>query len=536
MRRGDGLLDRGRIALRRGRKRPLEIVEHVCRRVAQRGDRACGGAGRAQLGGDAQHIRLADGELRGIDRRRERRAGSLETGERRARLNNGAAAVLERAGRSIEPIFRCGIAGKDERRPGTRLVDRGGEQLLQPVERRVRASRRLRHGHNLPRVARRIGIDRIGRTPSEEQQTAQGGQDSQQRRTPAQAAYHLLVDRAVIRGLPKAELHQHLDGAVRPATAVELGGEIGLRLDLDEARRQLVAPAHGATQAELLAYFEVPLELLQTGDALRRVSAELVNDLAADGVTYAEIRWAPRLHLRSGLSVASVIEAVADGVEAGRSRLGPGAPVIGLIVTAMRSHPPMANVELARTAAEHGSPVVGFDLAGPEAAFPAPPHAAAFRAAEAAGLRLTAHAGEVPGSERIREAVRLGVERIAHGVTVGADTELVDLVRDRDLTLDLCPTSNVQAGIVASLAEHPLAALHRAGVSVTLSTDDRTVSDTTLTDEIIAVTAALSLEPEELAAIALNGFDRAFAASEVIAPLRQRAAEAWQAWAAGVIA
>lgn len=342
-----------------------------------------------------------------------------------------------------------------------------------------------------------------------------------------------MVDRAVIRGLPKAELHQHLDGSVRPATAVELGAEIGLRLDLEEARRRLVAPPHGADQAELLLYFDFPLELLQTTVALRRVSAELVSDLAVDGVTYAEIRWAPRLHLRGGLSVAEVIDAVAGGVEAGRRRLGADAPAIGLIITAMRSHPPMANVDLARIAAEHGPPVVGFDLAGPEAAFPAPPHAAAFRAAEAAGLRLTAHAGEVPGSERIHEVVRLGVERIAHGVTVGADAELVELVRSRDLTLDLCPTSNVQAGIVASLAEHPLAALHRAGVSVTLSTDDRTVSDTTLTDEIVAVAAALALAPSELAAIALNGFDRAFATLDTIAPLRQRAANAWQAWAAG---
>lgn len=320
---------------------------------------------------------------------------------------------------------------------------------------------------------------------------------------------------------------------MRPATAVELGGALGMRFDLEEAERLLVAPPQGRDQAELLTYFDLPLELLQTAPALRRVTAELIADMAADGIVYGEIRWAPRLHLRDGLSVAAVIDAVADGVADARRSLAASMPEIGLIVTAMRSHPPPANVELARVAGAHGPPVVGFDLAGPEAAYPAPPHAAAFRAAEAEGLRLTAHAGEVPGSERIRDVIGLGIERIAHGVTVASDPELIALVRARDLTLDLCPTSNVQAGIVASLAAHPLALLHRAGVSVTLSTDDRTVSATTLTDEIIAVCAALELRPDELAAIQLNAFDRAFASSAVMGPLRRDAAAAWSAWASG---
>jgi adenosine deaminase len=316
---------------------------------------------------------------------------------------------------------------------------------------------------------------------------------------------------------------------------VELGAALGMRFDLEEAERLLVAPPQGRDQAELLEFFDLPLELLQTAPALRRVTAELVADMAADGIVYGEIRWAPRLHLRGGLSVAAVIEAVADGIVDARGSLAAPMPEIGLIVTAMRSHSPLANVELARIAAAHGTPVVGFDLAGPEAAFPAPPHAAAFRAAESEGLRLTAHAGEVPGSERIRDVIGLGIERIAHGVTVAADPELIELVRARDLTLDLCPTSNVQAGIVASLAAHPLAVLHRAGVSVTLSTDDRTVSGTTLTDEIIAVSAALELSADELAAIALNAFDRAFAPSAVIEPLRGDAASAWSAWASGLL-
>jgi adenosine deaminase len=334
-----------------------------------------------------------------------------------------------------------------------------------------------------------------------------------------------------LEALPKAELHLHLDGAMRLQTAVELAQENGLTMTLEEARSRLVAPARCANQAELLTYFDLPIALLQTAAALRRVSAELMLDLAADGILYAEVRWAPRLHLERGLSVREVIEAVALGIADTANALGPSTPLIGLIVTGMRSHPPAANVELARTGAAFGPPVVGFDLAGPELAFPAPPHAAAFRAAEAGGLGLTAHAGEVAGPERIREALDLGVSRIAHGVTAAEDPEVMELLRERDVTLDLCPTSNVQAGIVADLASHPLARLARAGVSVTISTDDRTVSDTTLSAEMARTARALGLTPMELAEIAVNAFGRGFAPPAVLQPMRAFAARAWGAWA-----
>jgi adenosine deaminase len=341
------------------------------------------------------------------------------------------------------------------------------------------------------------------------------------------------TDVATFRALPKAELHQHLDGSLRPSTAVELAEEAGIPLAPDEAVRRMVGPERCRDQAELLTYFDLPIVLLQSAAGLRRAARELVEDLAADGVRYAEIRWAPRLHLQRGLSVTEVIEAVAAGVADARS--GSSETVVGLIVTAMRSHPPAANVLLARAAAEFGPPVVGFDLAGPEAEWPAPPHAAAFRAAADGGLSLTAHAGEVPGAERLREVLAFGVTRIAHGVTAADDADLQAALRDGDVTLDLCPTSNVQAGIVASLAEHPLARLHRAGVSVTLSTDDRTVTGTSLSAEYTAVTEALGLAPEEVARIAVNGFRRAFGPPGAMRGLIAQAEAAWQGWAAARI-
>ncbi len=338
---------------------------------------------------------------------------------------------------------------------------------------------------------------------------------------------------ADIQRLPKAELHQHLDGSVRPSTAVELAAAIGMDLDLDEARRRMVAPRRCRDQAELLGFFDLPIALLQTREALTRVAGELIDDLAADGIRYAEIRWAPRLHLESGLSVADVIDAVAIGAAGRAAVLGPAMPLVGLIVTAMRSHPPAANVELARIAGAIGHPVVGFDLAGPEAEYPAPPHALAFSTADAAGLSLTAHAGEVAGPGRVREVLDFGVRRVAHGVTAAGDEELLAVLRARDIALDLCPTSNVQAGIVAAIADHPLAELHRADVAVTLSTDDRTVTGTSLTDEMARCAAELALSRDELAVIALNGFRRGFAPPALLGPVTADAERAWDAWRAG---
>jgi adenosine deaminase len=333
-----------------------------------------------------------------------------------------------------------------------------------------------------------------------------------------------------LRRLPKAELHQHLDGALRPQTAVELAAGVGMSLSLDEARQRLVAPVRCRDQADLLSYFDLPVSLLQSTAALRRAAAELVEDMAADGTTYGEIRWAPRLHMDGGLGVSEVIDAVSSGVADAREAAG-SSPLIGLIVTAMRSHPPGANVELARRAAAFGPPVVGFDLAGPEAEYPAPPHSAAFRVAGAAGLGLTAHAGETPGSAHIWEVLEFGISRVAHGAPAIDDPDLVQSLRERGVTLDMCPTSNVQAAIVPDLASHPVARLHRAGVSVTLSTDDRTVSNTTLSDELARVALATGMTPDELAEIAINGFRRAFSAPLELATRRAEAAQAWHAWA-----
>ncbi len=285
---------------------------------------------------------------------------------------------------------------------------------------------------------------------------------------------------------------------------------------------------------------DLPIALLQDEEALERTARELVLDVATDGTRYVEVRWAPALHTRGGLSLDQVIAAVAAGTGHGAGETGITAR---LIVTAMRSHEPSLNVSVAEAAARAGRAgragvsdraggeawVVGFDLAGPEAAFPdATLHGRAFEAARSGGLRITLHAGEWGGPTQVRAALRLDPERIAHGAGAIEDPALIAELRDRGVTLDLCPTSNVQAGLYPSVAAHPLRALARAGVPVTLSTDARTVSSVTLVREYRRARREAGLTLAELWAIDRRALDVAFAAESDLIPLRRE----FDAWAA----
>ena len=339
--------------------------------------------------------------------------------------------------------------------------------------------------------------------------------------------------RAVLRRMPKAELHLHLDGSVLPATALELATSrrIEAPRTLAGMRGELIAPERCADQAELLKAFDLPIALMQDAEALERIAAELIEVKAADGVRYAEIRWGPLLHTRRGLSLEDGIAAVVRGANAAAvSSDANRRPIaVRLIATALRSHDPIDNVRLAEVAAGfRDEGLTGWDLAGPEAAYPDPlVHRRSFEAARAGGLRITLHAGEWGGAAQVRRALALDPERIAHGPGAIDDPVLVAELIARGVTLDLCPTSNVQAGIVSSLAEHPLARLHRAGVPVTLSTDDRTVSDIELTDEYERALDAIGLGLDELWAIDRQALVGAFAEEATLAPLRAE----FEAWA-----
>jgi adenosine deaminase len=333
----------------------------------------------------------------------------------------------------------------------------------------------------------------------------------------------------LLRRMPKAELHLHLDGSLRPATAFELARARGLAggMTPDAMAARLAAPDRCRDQAELLATFDLPVAILQDAESLRRAAGELVEDVAGDGTRYAEIRWAPGLHVRGGLTLRDGIAAVVAGVRDGIARVAhaasargsaagspDGAPpvTVRLIAVAMRSHDPGDNVRVAETAAGFlGEGVTGFDLAGLEGAYPDPmAHVQAFAAARAAGLGITVHAGEWGGPAQVRRALALEPARIAHGSPAADDPSLVDELRVRGVTLDLCPTSNAQAGIVDGLERHPLPRLARAGVPVTLSTDDRTVSRLTLVEEYRRAVERLGITLPELWAMDRHALEVAF--------------------------
>jgi adenosine deaminase len=331
--------------------------------------------------------------------------------------------------------------------------------------------------------------------------------------------------------MPKAELHLHLDGSLRVDTALELARTraIDAPRTWEGMFAALVAPLPCRSQAELLRAFDLPIALMQDAEALERIACELVETKAADGVRYVEIRWGPLLHVVGGLPLAEGIEAVCRGAAAAAGRVG---VEVRLICTALRSHDPVANVGLAETAARfRDRGMTGWDLAGPEEAFPDPMlHADAFAAARAGGLRITLHAGEWGGAAQVRRALALDPERIAHGPGAIDDPELCRELIARGVALDLCPTSNWQAGIVATVGAHPLARLHRAGVSVTLSTDDTTVSDVTVSEEYGRAVAEIGVTLPELWAIDRRALDVAFAEETALAPMRA----SFDAWAAGI--
>jgi adenosine deaminase len=327
--------------------------------------------------------------------------------------------------------------------------------------------------------------------------------------------------RAFLAAMPKAELHLHLDGSLRIETALELARtrDVDAPRTVEAMRAALVAPMPCTSQAELLRAFDLPIALMQDAEALERIAAELVETKAAESVRYLEIRWGPLLHVARGLSLSDGIAAVARGARDAATRTG---TEVRLICTALRSHDPAANRELAEVAARFiGDGLTGWDLAGPEERFPDPQlHASAFAAARAGGLRITLHAGEWGGAAQVRRALQMDPERIAHGPGAIDDPALCRELIDRAVTLDLCPSSNWQAGIVPSIAAHPLGRLQRLGVPVTLSTDDTTVSDLSLTDEYERAIDQIGITIDELWAIDLHALDVAFAGAATLGALK----------------
>ena len=332
-----------------------------------------------------------------------------------------------------------------------------------------------------------------------------------------------MIERSLIEQAPKVLLHDHLDGGLRPTTVIELARENGYdglpTTDPGELAQWFMAGANRKSLELYLEGFDHTVGVMQTREAIVRVAEECVEDLAADGVVYAEVRFAPELSTRNGLSLDEVTEAVLEGFDRGSQAYGIG---MGFIVTAMRQF--ARSVEVAELAIRHRDQgVIGFDVAGPEAGFPPTRYLDAFNLIHQANFNLTIHAGEAFGLPSIWEALQwCGAHRLGHGVrivddiTVGQDGEiamgrLASYVRDQRVPLEMCPTSNVHTGAASSIEEHPIDLLRRLRFRVTVNTDNRLMSGITLSDEFDAMSSAFGFGLDEMQWLTLNAMKSAFA-------------------------
>lgn len=330
-----------------------------------------------------------------------------------------------------------------------------------------------------------------------------------------------------IKVAPKALLHDHLDGGLRPATIVDLAREFGYRdLPTEDPGELARWFRRGADRKRLELYLETFVHttgVMQHRDAIMRVAAECAEDLAADGVAYAEVRYAPELSTRAGLTLDEAISAVLDGFRAGEARAAAsGHPiVVGFLVIAMREA--ARSLEVARAAIRwRDAGVVGFDIAGPEQGFPPSLHRPAFDLLRHEAMRITVHAGESDGLDSLRSAIAdAGAERIGHGLRVADDIavgpdgaarlgRIAAYVRDRGIPLELCPTSNVHIGAAGSVADHPIGRLRELGFRVTVNTDNRLMSGVSLSSELAAVDAALGLGIDGLQRLTETAVEAAF--------------------------
>jgi len=335
------------------------------------------------------------------------------------------------------------------------------------------------------------------------------------------------VNAETVRDAPKVLLHDHLDGGLRPATVIELADAAGYTAlpssDAAELGRWFLAASHSGSLVRYLEGFGHTVAAMQTADALVRVAAECAQDLAADGVVYAEVRFAPELHVQDGLPLDAVVEAVLEGFRVGVTRAAEqGRRIrVGCLLTAMRHAARSREIaDLAIRYRDVG--VCGFDIAGAEAGFPPTRHLDAFEYLRQQNAHFTIHAGEAFGLPSIWEALQwCGADRLGHGVrivddiTIGEDGSaklglLANYVRDMRIPLEMCPTSNVHTGAAASLAEHPIGLLTRLRFRVTVNTDNRLMSDVSMTGEMTALAETFGYGWSDLQWFTVNAMKSAF--------------------------
>jgi adenosine deaminase len=316
----------------------------------------------------------------------------------------------------------------------------------------------------------------------------------------------------LIEKLPKTDLHVHLDGSLRLETILDLADRQHVELpdhDLDGLRKTMNLGKNCGSLVEYLKAFDVTLRVLQTEEALTRAAYELAQDAAKENVRYMEVRYSPMLHTRKGLSLTRVVEAVLMGLRAAQTDLRIESNVI---LCGIRNVSPESSLEMAELAVAYkGRGVVGFDLAGAEYDHPAKHHLAAFQLVRDNNINVTIHAGEAYGPESIAQAVHVcGAHRVGHGCRLRENGDLLHYVNDHRIPLECCPSSNVQTGAVRDLATHPLKLYFNLGLRVTVNTDNRLVTDTTVSKELWLCHKEMGMSLHELKQMITSGFKSAF--------------------------
>jgi len=320
------------------------------------------------------------------------------------------------------------------------------------------------------------------------------------------------LTRRVIHRLPKTDIHCHLDGCVRPRTMLELADAQGIKLPTKSLRRltrMLEAGKGTRNLGDYLRIFDYTLSVLQEKEALYRVAFELAEDCAAENVRHLEVRYSPILHRKKNLTFEDIVNPVIAGLnDAGRKH----GVSTGVIICGIRSLNPKYSLALAELAVAYkGKGVLAFDLAGQEKDYPAKAHRAAFQLILKNNINSTVHAGEAFGAASIGQALHYcGAHRIGHGTRLREDPDLMRYVNDHRIPLEVCLSSNVQTRTVPDVREHPFHFYFRQGLRVTLNTDSRLISATSVTDEIALATRAFHLSPYEVKKIIINGFKSAF--------------------------
>lgn len=343
----------------------------------------------------------------------------------------------------------------------------------------------------------------------------------------------LEIVEAFCKKLPKVDLHVHLDGSLRPETLLEVvqAEQPKRGWTLEQVTERVRVPADCRSLPDYLRRFNFVYRFVQSPEVLERGAAELVEDSAAENIKYVEVRFCPHVHVGRGAKPQDLVEGVLRGLAAGTAKTGVRS---ALIICALREQESKASMELAELAiAYRHQGVVAFDLAGNEADFDAKKHYEAFDRVGEAGLARIAHAGEAAGPESIREAIeKLGAERIGHGTRLLGDPQLLRDIVERGIPLEVCPTSNVHTRAVANYDGHPVGRYLRQGLRITLNTDNRTVSNTTLAHEYARAWLHGELSEEEIRRILVAGVDAAFLPSEDKATMREEFRQAFdRLWA-----